>query len=134
MKKFMIFLAAFLLLACAPFFAASSEIDATDQPQPEDSISTTASETEGVREEYLAEQKVKALPSNHGGTIDAYLTNMSKIPVAEDLGWQVNRDEGGYEVMRSILIQKKETFEYKWQVSDSGEINPVNDRAKKLMK
>ena len=91
-------------------------------------------EEAGVRKEYLAEQKVKMLPSKHGSTIDSYMTNMAKIPMAEDLGWKVYTGEDGYEVERSILINNSKTLRYKWKVSNSGEVSPANDRARALMK
>lgn len=100
----------------------------------EQSSADTSMEETAVRKEYLAEQKVKMLPSKHGSTIDSYMTNMAKIPMAEDLGWMVYTLEDGYEVERSILINKSKTFRYKWKVSNSGEVTPVNDRAKSLMK
>lgn len=84
--------------------------------------------------ESVAEQQVKNLPSRHGNTIDSYLTNMTKIPMAQDLGWKVSAVEDGYEVVRSILINGAKTLEYTWHVSKSGEATPANDRARKLMK
>jgi len=103
----------------------------SDKEQP--SVSTGPIET-GIREEYLVEQKVRMLPSKHGDTIDAYMNNMVKIPMAEDLGWKVSPLEDGYEVTRSILINRTKTFEYRWRVSNSGEVTPLNDRARSLMK
>ena len=91
-------------------------------------------EETGVNKEYLAAQKVKMLPSKHGDSIDSYMTKMARIPMAEDLGWEVYPLEDGYEVERSILINNAKTFRYKWKVSNSGEVSPVNDIARALMK
>jgi hypothetical protein len=63
-----------------------------------------SSEEAGVRTEFLAEQKVKMLPSKHGDTIDSYMNNMARIPMAEDLGWKVYPLDDGYEVERSIQV------------------------------
>jgi len=115
-------------------FAEPNANSAKPQNTNEHSSADTSMEETAVRKEYLAEQKVKMLPSKHGSTIDSYMTNMAKIPMAEDLGWMVYTLEDGYEVERSILINKSKTFRYKWKVSNSGEVTPVNDRAKSLMK
>jgi hypothetical protein len=134
MKKFVatLFMVAFFLSTVC---AADSNDNATTQQNSNEQIpSATSSEKAGVRKEYLAEQKVKMLPSKHGKTIDSYLTNMTRIPMAEDLGWKVYIIEDGYEVERSILINNKKTLRYKWKVSNSGEVSPVDDGARSLMK
>ena len=134
MKKFFV---ALLLIYFYPasFCLAGQNAQQTIKPpdtNEQQSLAPLRQET-GVRPEYVAEQKVKMLPSRHGKTIDSYLTNMAKIPVAEDLGWEVTEAEDGFEVVRSILIKNKTTYFYRWKVFHSGEVIPVNDRAKKLM-
>jgi hypothetical protein len=133
MKKFIPILLLVLFFLSGICFAGSQE-NLAKQQNPNEQLSTTSSDDIGVREEYLAEQKVKMLPSIHGDTIDSYLTNMTKIPMAEDLGWKVYPIEDGYEVERSILINNSKTFRYKWKVSNSGEVIPLDDEARKLTK
>ena len=129
------------VLLMLPFFLAavcladSSDTPAIPQNLNEQLPSAAGSEKAGVgSNEYLAEQKVKMLPSTHGKSIDSYLTNMTKIPMAEDLGWKVYTVEDGYEVERSILINNTKTLRYKWKVSNSGEVSPAGDKERSLMK
>lgn len=129
-----ILLIVFCFFSSAACLAGSYDNSAGPQNGKEQLPAPNGEELPGVRGEYLAEQKVKMLPSNHGKTIEAYLTNMTKIPMAEDLGWKVSPIEDGYEVERSILINKVKTLRYKWKVSNSGEVSPMDDRARKLMK
>ncbi|UCD66245.1 MAG: hypothetical protein JSW69_01045 [Deltaproteobacteria bacterium] len=133
MKKIIpiLFLALFCLSGIC--FAGSQE-DLSKQQNSNEQLSTSSSDDIGVRKEYLAEQKVKMLPSIHGDTVDSYLTNMAKIPMAEDLGWKVYAIEDGYEVERSILVNKSKMFRYKWKVSNTGEVTPLDDEARKLTK
>jgi len=134
MKKFIhLLLMLYSLFFCSLILADSSN-HAVQQTGKEEVPVADNSEHTGIRKEYLAEQKVKMLPSKHGDTIDSYLTNMTRIPMAEDLGWKVYTIEDGYEVERSILINNSKTLRYKWKVSDSGEVSPVDDRARSLMK
>ena len=136
MKKLMHLLLMLLFLFFYSLcFADDSNDNAAVQPNSKEEVpAVNDSEHTGIRKEYLAEQKVKTLPSRHGKTIDAYLTNMAKIPMAEDLGWKVYTVKDGYEVERSILINNSKTLRYKWKVPDSGEVSPVDDRARSLMK
>ena len=115
-------------------FAGSEDNPAKQEIINDQSSASTNLEESGVRKEYLAEQKVKMLPSKHGDTIDSYMTNMANIPIAEDFGWKVYAIENGYAVERSILVNNSRTLIYKWKVSNSGEVSPVNDRARSLMK
>ena len=134
MKKTVLILTCLLCFSAAQCFAASDAIPAPPSGTNEQPAASAGLEDQGTRPEYIAEQKVKMLPSKHGGTVDAYMTNMAKIPFAEDLGWQVKALEDGYEVERSLLINNTKTFSYKWKVSDSGEVTPLNDGARSLMK
>jgi hypothetical protein len=85
------------------------------------------------KEKLLAEQKVKNLPGRHAKTVDLYISKMAAIPGASDLGWQVHSVDNGYEVVRQI--QKGLTvFSFKWSVSSSGEITPLNKRAEDITK
>ena len=93
---------------------------------------TTANAIE-VNEKYLVEQRVMSLPGQHAKTVDLYISRMASIPGASDLGWQVHKVEGGYEVIREIQKDLK-VFSFKWKVDDSGEITPINKRAKDIMK
>ena len=86
-----------------------------------------------INEKYLVEQRVMSLPSRHAKTVDLYINKMAAIPGASDLGWQVQRVEDGYEVTREIQNGLK-VFSFKWGVSDSGEITPLNQRAKDITK
>ena len=127
-----------ILLILLLFLHAASYAGPTDNPAPQQNTgaqpaTAAGPEEPGVSKEYLAEQKVKMLPSIHGKTVDAYLNNMVKIPMAQDLGWQVSAIEDGYEVERSILIKNTKTFRYRWKVSHAGEVSPLNDRARELM-
>ena len=54
-------------------------------------------------------------------------------PLSTDLGWQVHKIDGGYEVIREIQKGLK-VFSFKWRVDDSGEITPINKGAKDIMK
>ena len=92
-----------------------------------------AADTLEDKEKFLAEQKVINLPGRHAKTVDLYITRMASIPGASDLGWQVQRVEDGYEVTREIQNRLK-VFSFKWGVSDSGEITPLNQRAKDITK
>ena len=86
-----------------------------------------------MNEKYLVEQRVMSLPSRHAKTVDLYISKMASIPGASDLGWQVRSIDNGYEVVRQI--QKGLTvFSFKWSVSGSGEITPLNKRAKDITK
>jgi len=127
-----------ILLIIFSFTASISFADSNNNPAKQQDVKellpSAATEEAGSSKEYIAEQKVKMLPAKHGRTIDSYLTNMTKIPMAEDLGWKVRPVEDGYEVERSILIKGSKTFRYTWKVLNSGEVSPVNDRAKSLMK
>ena len=134
MKKFIPFFLLVLFFSCTVSFADTSSNPATQQNISKQLPDVGDSETTGIRKEYLAEQKVKMLPSSHGKTIDSYLTNMTKIPMAQDLVWKVYTVEDGYEVERSILINNRKTYRYKWKVSNSGEVSPADDRARSLMK
>lgn len=134
MKKFIPLLVVLFSFSYAMCYADSLEKAAEQQSSTGQLSVTTNSEETGIREEYLAEQKVKMLPSKHGKTVDSYMTNMAKIPMAEDLGWKVYAIEDGYEVERSILVNNSKTFRYTWKVSNSGEVTPVNDGARSLMK
>lgn len=134
MKKFIPFFLLVLFFSYTVSFADTSSNPATQQNISKQLPDVGDSETTGIRKEYLAEQKVKMLPSSHGKTIDSYLTNMTKIPMAQDLGWKVYTVEDGYEVERSILINNRKTYRYKWKVSNSGEVSPADDRARSLMK
>jgi hypothetical protein len=58
---------------------------------------------------------------------------MAAIPGASDLGWQVNRVEDGYEVIREIQ-RNLQVYSFIWRVSDSGEITPINRKAKDITK
>ena len=134
MKKFIPFFLLVLFFSYTVSFADTSSNPATQQNISKQLPDVGDSATTGIRKEYLAEQKVKMLPSSHGKTIDSYLTNMTKIPMAQDLGWKVYTVEDGYEVERSILINNRKTYRYKWKVSNSGEVSPADDRARSLMK
>jgi hypothetical protein len=134
MKKFIPFFLLVLFFSYTVSFADTSSNPATQQNISKQLPDVGDSETTGIRKEYLAEQKVKMLPSSHGKTIDSYLTNMTKIPMAQDLGWKVYTVEDGYEVERSILINNRKTYRYKWKVTNSGEVSPADDRARSLMK
>jgi len=134
MKRFIPFFLLVLFFSYTVCLADTSSNPVTPQNISEQLPAPDGLETNGIREEYLAEQKVKMLPSKHGKTIDSYLTNMTRIPMAEDLGWKVYTIEDGYEVERSILINNSKTFRYKWKVSNSGEVSPVDERARSLMK
>jgi len=92
-----------------------------------------AADTLEDKEKFLAKQKVINLPGRHAKTVDLYITRMASIPGASDLGWQVQRVEDGYEVTREIQNGLK-VFSFKWGVSDSGEITPLNKRAKDITK
>ena len=80
-----------------------------------------------------AEQKVRNQPSRHAKTVDLYINRMASIPGGSDLGWQVHRVEDGYEVIREIQNGLK-VFTFKWGVSESGEITPLNKRAQDITK
>jgi hypothetical protein len=134
MKKFIPLFLLVLFFSYTFSFADTSSNPDTQQNISKQLPDVGDSETTGIRKEYLAEQKVKMLPSSHGKTIDSYLTNMTKIPMAQDLGWKVYTVEDGYEVERSILINNRKTYRYKWKVTNSGEVSPADDRARSLMK
>lgn len=85
------------------------------------------------KEKFLAEQKVKNLPGRHAKTVDLYISKMASIPGASDLGWQVHSVDKGYEVVREIQKGLK-VFSFKWSVSSSGEITPLNKRAEDITK
>ena len=84
-------------------------------------------------EKSLAEQKVRNLPGRHAKTVDLYISKMAAIPGASDLGWQVQKVEGGYDVTREIQNGLK-VFSFKWRVADTGETTPRNKRARDVMK
>ena len=86
-----------------------------------------------VNEKYLVEQRVMNLPGRHAKTVDLYISKMASIPGASDLGWQVQKVEGGYEVIREIQKDLR-VFSFKWMVDDSGEITPINKSAKDITK
>jgi len=134
MKKSAVALVIVVFFLQSLSYAGPNE-NAAKQSNPDNGLPTAslADET-GVSKEYLAEQKVKMLPSRHGDTIDSYMTNMARIPMAEDLGWQVYPIADGYEVERSILIKNSKIIRYKWKVSHSGEVSPVDDKSRSLMK
>ena len=133
MKKFSAMLLMILFFLSGICFAGSQD-NLSKQQNTNEQLSTSSSDEIGVSKEYLAEQKVKTLPSIHGDTVDSYLTNMTKIPMAEDLGWKVYAIKDGYEVERSILIDNSKTFRYKWKVSNTGEVTPLDDEARNLTK
>lgn len=134
MKKTIAVSVAVLSLFHALCFAGSPG-SVTKQPDQDYARqAATLSEEPGVSKEYLAEQKVKMLPSSHGDTLDSYLTNMARIPLAQDLGWQVYPVSDGFEVERSILIKNTQIIRYKWKVLHSGEVSPADDKARSLMK
>ena len=86
-----------------------------------------------MNEKYLVEQRVMSLPSHHAKTVDLYISKMAAIPGASDLGWQVHSVDNGYEVVRQIQKGLK-VFSFKWSVSSSGEITPLNKRAEDITK
>ena len=92
-----------------------------------------AADTQEDEGKFLAEQKVRNQPSRHAKTVDLYISKMAAIPGASDLGWQVQRVEDGYEVIREIQKGLK-VFSFKWGVSDSGEMTPLNKRAQDITK
>ena len=102
----------------------TAELSGTQQAAPD------TQEDEG---KFLAEQKVRNQPGRHAKTVDLYISKMAAIPGASDLGWQVQRVEDGYEVTREIQKGLK-VFSFKWGVSDSGEITPLNKRAQDITK
>ena len=134
MKKLVPILFTALILINTGSLAGSLNSPADQAVEPGQLSDKTGLDEPGVRKEYLAEQKVKLLPSKHGSTIDSYLTNMTRIPMAEDLGWKVYPVEDGFEVERSIQINNSKIIRYKWKVSDSGEVTPLDDGARSLMK
>jgi hypothetical protein len=134
MKKMGLFLLAALIFAHPVCLAGSLDSPAVPADNNGQLTGSSSPADSGVSKEYLAEQKVKMLPSKHGSTIDSYLTNMARIPIAEDLGWKVSAVDDGFEVVRSIMVDNSRVFRYKWKVSDTGEVTPLDDGARSLMK
>lgn len=134
MKRFVQLLTIILFFTHTICFADSHNSPLIQDNLKEQTPVSANLEEAGASQEFIAEQKVKMLPSKHGATIDSYMTNMSKIPMAEDLGWKVTAIEDGYEVERSLLMNNSKTLRYKWKVSNAGEVSPLNDRARSLMK
>ena len=84
-------------------------------------------------EKFQAQEWVMAQPARHAKTVDLYISKMAAIPGAKDLGWQVHKVDNGYEVIREIQKSMK-VFSFKWGVSDTGEITPLNKRAQDITK
>jgi hypothetical protein len=128
-----VLLALFILIPSHGFGEpVKNSLPPNDSVELPDAQQTTANAIE-VNEKYLVEQRVMSLPGRHAKTVDLYISKMAAIPGASDLGWQVQRVEGGYEVIREIQKDLK-VFSFKWRVNDSGEITPINKRAKDIMK
>ena len=71
MKKFIPFFLLVLFFSYTVSFADTSSNPVTQQNISKQLPDVGDSETTGIRKEYLAEQKVKMLPSSHGKTIDS---------------------------------------------------------------
>ena len=111
---------------------AKNPLAPTDPAELRGTQQATANAIE-MNEKYLVEQRVMSLPSRHAKTVDLYISKMASIPGASDLGWQVQKVEDGYEVIREIQKGLK-VFSFKWSVSSSGEITPLNKRAEDITK
>lgn len=86
-------------------------------------------EEQQYKDAYNAEQNVKNLPAQKGGTVDEYLTKKASIPAIEDLGWSTYPDtDGGFRVERWMLLDTMKLI-YRWQVNPDGSIVPVNGKA-----
>ena len=134
MKTFISFLLALFILIPSHGFGepVKNPLTPKDSVELPDTQQATANAIE-MNEKYLVEQRVMSLPSRHAKTVDLYISKMAAIPGASDLGWQVHSVDNGYEVVRQI--QKGLTvFSFKWSVSSSGEITPLNKRAKDITK
>jgi len=76
-------------------------------------------------------QQVKALSCLDYENVDAYLNRKLK-PSHRDLGWQVFKNDHGYDVERSFMVSKSMELRYRWRLSHNGELSAISDRAKSL--
>ena len=84
-----------------------------------------------AEDEYnLALNRVKTLSCNHEN-VEQYLDHKLK-PSHRDMGWQVFKNENGYDVERTFLVSKSMELRYRWRMTWTGELHPVTDRAKDL--
>ncbi len=78
----------------------------------------------------LALSRVKSLSCN-SENVEQYLDHKLK-PSHRDLGWQVFKNDHGYDVERTFLVSKSMELRYRWRMSWTGKLDPVTDRAKAL--
>lgn len=83
-------------------------------------------------DETTVEELVKNSPCLDGLTIENALKDKIKIRSQRDLGWQVFKEEGQFEVERAFLMKKSMQLRFRWHVNADGSINPVSSRAESL--
>ncbi|HEY8094652.1 MAG TPA: hypothetical protein VIE65_00965 [Methylobacter sp.] len=83
-------------------------------------------------DETSVEELVKNSPCLDGLTIEAALKDKIKIRSQRDLGWQVFKEEGQFDVERAFLMNKSMQLRFRWHVNADGSISPVSNRAESL--
>lgn len=83
-------------------------------------------------DETTVEEIVKNSPCLDGLTIDAALKDKIKIRSQRDLGWQVFKEDGQFDVERAFLMNKSMQLRFRWHVNADGNIAPVSNRAESL--
>ncbi len=83
-------------------------------------------------DETTVEEIVKNAPCLDGLTIDAALKDKIKIRSQRDLGWQVFKEDGQFDVERAFLMNKSMQLRFRWHVNGDGSIAPASNRAESL--
>jgi len=83
-------------------------------------------------DETTVEEIVKNSPCLDGLTIDAALKDKIKIRSQRDLGWQVFKEDGQFDVERAFLMNKSMQLRFRWHVNSDGSIAPASNRAESL--
>lgn len=83
-------------------------------------------------DETTVEVLVKNSPCLDGQNIEAVLKDKIRMRSQRDLGWEVFKEEGGYDVERSFLMNKSMQLRFRWHVNADGSIGPVSSRAESL--
>jgi len=83
-------------------------------------------------DETTVEELVKNSPCLDGQNIEAVLKDKIRMRSQRDLGWEVFKEEGGYDVERAFLMNKSMQLRFRWHVNADGSVSPVSSRAESL--
>lgn len=83
-------------------------------------------------DETTVEERVKNSPCLDGQSIEAVLKDKIRMHSQRDLGWEVFKEENGYDVERAFLMNKSMQLRFRWHVNADGSISPVSSRAESL--